>query len=179
MRKIRKAGLFLAVLLAGADAGFSQEGDPVTIPDAIRRPSRTETPRYPHDFVIGELGRGELPQEDLNYASNVLRALLQGREQSSLLQTLDTALIQECIDELRGIRADKFRIGGGKKIVDGAGSFLFRFMGRDGQLGGVMYFVKGEGGYMLDDIVLEEIPRNLLDGDKDRTPDMFLYERFY
>jgi hypothetical protein len=179
MRCIYKAGLLLAVLLAGSHAGFSEESASITVPDAIRRPSRNETPRYPRDFVIGDLGRGELPQEDLNYASNVLRALMQGREQSSLLETLDKDTVRGYIEELQGIRVEKLRIGGGQEIVDGAGSFLFRFIGRNGQLGGVMYFVRGEGGYMLDDIVLEEIPRNLLDGEKDRTPDTFLYERFY
>ncbi|MDR1230060.1 MAG: hypothetical protein LBK61_01525 [Spirochaetaceae bacterium] len=179
MKHVYKTGFLLAVLLAGGTAGFSQDGESVTIPDAIRRPSRTETPRYPRDSVIGDLGLGELPQEDFNYASNVLRALMQGREQSSLLLSLNEGMGRELIDRLQGIRAYKFRIGGGKKIVDGAGSFLFRFIGRDGQLGGAMYFIHDESGYALDDVILEDIPPNMLDGETDRLSDLFPYERFY
>jgi hypothetical protein len=179
MKHVNKAGFLLVALLAGGTAGFSQDDGSVTIPDAIRRPSRTETPRYPRDSVIGDLGQGELPQEDLNYVSNVLRALMQGREQSPLLLPLNEGMSREFIDKLQAIRAYKFRVGGGKKIVDGAGSFLFRYIGRDGQLGGAMYFVRDEDGYTLDDIILEEIPPNVLDGEKDRLSDLFPYERFY
>jgi hypothetical protein len=179
MKQVYKTGFLLAVLLVGGTAGFSQDDDSVTIPDAIRRPSRTETPRYPRDSVIGALGQGELPEEDLSYASNVLRALMQGRELSPLLQSLTEGMGRELIDKLQGIRAYKFRIGGGKIIVDGAGSFLFRFIGRNGQLGGAMYFVRDEGGYALDDIILEEIPPNVLEGEKDHLSDLFPYERFY
>jgi hypothetical protein len=163
----------------GESAGFSQESDSISIPDAIRRPSRTDTPRYPRDSVIGDLGRGDLSQEDLDYASSVLRALLQGREQSPLFSTLNEGVAAELIGELQKIRANKFRIGGGKEIVDGAGSFLFRFIGRDRQIGGVMYFVRGEGGYSLDDIILEAIPQNLIDENSDPQSDIFPYERFY
>jgi hypothetical protein len=179
MQCVYKAGFILIVLLVGGYAGFSQDVDSVTIPDAIRRPSRTETPRYPSDSVIGNLGQGELSQEDLNFASNVLRALMQGREQSPLLLTLNEGAGREFIEKTQKIRAFKFRIGGGKEIVDGAGSFLFRFIGRDGQLGGAMYFVRSESGYILDDIILEDISQNLVDGNKDRASNMFPYERFY
>jgi hypothetical protein len=179
MKRVYKAGCLLAILLAGGYAGFSQDGESITIPDAIRRPSRTDTPRYPRDSVIGDLGRGELAEEDFDYTSNVLRALMQGREQSPLLQTLGEGMGREFIDKILGIRAYKFRIGGGKEIVDGAGSFLFRYIGRNGQLGGAIYFVREGGGYVLDDIILEDIPPNMLDGDRDRVSDLFPYERFY
>jgi hypothetical protein len=174
-----KIGLFFTVLVMGAVVGFSQESNPISIPDAIRRPSRTDTPRYPRDVIIGDLGRGSLSQEDMDYASSVLRALLQGREQSPLFSTLNEGAAEELIGELRKIRANKFRIGGGKEIVDGAGSFLFRFIGRDGQIGGAMYFVRGKSSYTLDDIILEAIPQDLLDGDKNPMSDIFPYERFY
>ncbi|MDR0637840.1 MAG: hypothetical protein LBG27_02880 [Spirochaetaceae bacterium] len=179
MRNVYRIGLFLAVLVMGESAGFSQESDSISIPDAIKRPSRTNTPRYPHDMVIGDLGQGELSQADMDYASSVLRALLQGREQSPLFSTLNESAAEELVGEVRKIRANKFRIGGGKEIVDGAGSFLFRFIGRDGQVGGAMYFVRGESGYVLDDIILEAIPQDLLNGDKDPMSDIFPYERFY
>jgi hypothetical protein len=174
-----KSGLFLGLLMIGASAGFSQEGDSISIPDAIRRPSRTDTLRYPRDVVIGDLGRGELSQEDMDYASSVLRALLQGREQSPLFSTLNEGAAEELIGTLQKIRGHKFRIGGGKEIVDGAGSFLFRFIGRDGQIGGAMYFVREKSGYTLDDIILEVIPKDLLDGQHDPMSDTFPYERFY
>jgi hypothetical protein len=174
-----KIGFFLTVLVTGGSAGFSQEGGSVSIPDAIKRPSRIDAPRYPRDSVIGDLGRGELSQGDLDYASSVLRALLQGREQSPLFSTLNEGAAAELIGELRSIRANKFRIGGGKEIVDGAGSFLFRFIGRDGQIGGVMYFVQGESSYLLDDIILEAIPQNILNGNDDPMSNIFPYERFY
>ncbi|MDR1469658.1 MAG: hypothetical protein LBT00_10225 [Spirochaetaceae bacterium] len=179
MRHTYKIGLFLVVLVMGGAAGFSQEGDSVSIPDAIRRPSRTDTPRYPRDVVIGDLGQGDLLQEDMNYASTVLRALLQGREQSPLFSTLNEGVAEDLIGTVQKIRAHKFRIGGGKEIVDGAGSFLFRFIGRDDQIGGAMYFVRGESGYALDDIILEAIPKALLDGERDPMSDTFPYERFY
>jgi hypothetical protein len=179
MQCVYRAGFFLVVLLAGGYAGFSQDVDSLTIPDAVRRPSRTETPRYPSDSVIGDLGQGELSLDDFNFASNVLRALMQGREQSPLLAALNEGAGEEFIEKIQGIRAFKFRVGGGKEIVDGAGSFLFRFIGRDGHLGGAIYFVRGEDGYVLDDIILDKIPQNLLDENKDRTSNKFPYERFY
>jgi hypothetical protein len=179
MQYAYRVSLLLVVLLAGGYAGFSQEGDTVSIPDAILRPSRTDTPRYPYDSVIGSLGRGGLSQEDFNFASSVLRVLMQGREQSSLLQTLSEGAGKELIGKILKIRAYKFRIGGGKEIVDGAGSFLFRFIGRDGQLGGAMYFVRGEDGYILDDIIMEDIPPDILNGTRDRVSDLLPYERFY
>jgi hypothetical protein len=176
MKSGYKLGLVLVFLLAG-NAGFSQEGESVSIPEAVRRPMRVESPQYPRDFVIGELGRGDLSQEDLDYATNVLRALMQGRALSPLLQTLSEGMADELIRELQKIRANRFRIGGGKQIVDGAGSFLFRFIGRDGQTGGVMYFVREGNRYTLDDIVLESIPQNY--GTGERMSDLFPYERFY
>jgi hypothetical protein len=179
MWNARKIGFFFVFLVIGASAGFSQEGDSVSIPDAVRRPSRTDMPRYPRDVVIGDLGRGDLSQEDIDYASSVLRALLQGREQSPLFSTLNEGAAEELVGTLQKIRAHKFRIGGGKEIVDGAGSFLFRFIGRDGQIGGAMYFVRGQSGYTLDDIILEVIPEYLLDGEDDPMSDTFPYERFY
>jgi hypothetical protein len=179
MRKGYRAVLVLAVLLTGVSAGFSQEGDSISIPDAIKRPSRVDVPRYPRDSVIGDLGRGGLSQEDLDYATSVLRALLQGREQSPLFSTLNEGAAAELVGNVQKIRANKFRVGGGKEIVDGAGSFLFRFIGRDGQIGGAMYFVRGESGYTLDDIILEAIPQNLMDENSDPMSDLFPYERFY
>jgi hypothetical protein len=179
MQTVYKTGLLLAVLLIGGYAGFSQDSDSITIPDAVLRPSRTDTPRYPRDLVIGDLGQGSLSQDDFNYASNVLRALMQGREQSSFLRTLSEGAGGEFIAEIQAIRAYKFRIGSGKEIVDGAGSFLFRFIGRDGHLGGELYFVRVDGDYALDDIVLEEIPSNVIEGNQNHVSDLFQYERFY
>jgi hypothetical protein len=179
MRDLYWRGVILAVIVlsAGLSVVSAEEGE--SVPDAVRRPSRADMARYPRDSVIGELGRGELPPEDLDYAAGVLRALMQGREQSLLFQTLNDGVAQELMSKLQTIQPRKYRIGGGKEVVDGAGSFLFRFIGRNGQIGGVMYFVRGEKGYMLDDILLEDIPQMLLEENGNTASRLFPYERFY
>jgi hypothetical protein len=179
MNHIYRRGVFLAAVLLSASLGFSQEGGSVSIPESIRRPSRADTSQRPYDMVIGELGRGELSAEHLRYGESVLRALLQGREQSPLFQTLNEGAAREIIENITQIRAQKFRIGGGKEVADGAYSFLFRFIGANGQAGGAIYFIRGETGFTLDDIVLDELPAYLFRDDTARLYHSFSYEQFY
>ena len=50
-----------------------------TIPEALRQPQRgDESPRYPRDAVIGELGRGLAEEGAYRYARNLLQGILSG-----------------------------------------------------------------------------------------------------
>jgi hypothetical protein len=179
MSKDYRRGAFFAAVLLSASAGFTQEGGSVSIPEVIRRPLRVDTPQRPFDIVIGELGRGELSAEHLRYGEGVLRALMQGREQSPLFETLPEGAAREIIERIALIRAHKFRIGGGKEVADGAYSFLFRFIGPDGQAGGAIYFIRGEDGFALDDIMLDDLPEYLFRDDTARLYHSFPYEQLY
>jgi hypothetical protein len=114
------------------------------VPEAIRRPQRGEAPRYPKDMVIGELGRGQAPEEAWLLAREFIKNLVQGSMDAAVLAQADNALVESSVEALDAIGAVKFRIGGGKIEDDGSVSFLIRFLGRDLSITGELYLRRRE-----------------------------------
>jgi hypothetical protein len=150
------------------------------IPDALKRPQRGETPRYPRDAVIGELGRGTASEEAYLTAQNILRGILSGNRDSGLLSALDTAVLEEIFTNLEPIEPRQYRLGGGREEPDGSTSFLFRFIGREQSIAGELYLIQDEEDaiWRLEDIIAEEARSTSGDGDTYKF-DFSPYERFF
>jgi hypothetical protein len=107
------------------DAGSAWEG---TVPEQIRRPQRGgESPYYPRDVVIGELGRGGASVEAYRFAGEVLSAFLHvsGSGDDAALAGIGPLLLEETRKSLKAISPVKFGIGGGREEDGGVSSFLF------------------------------------------------------
>jgi hypothetical protein len=131
-----------------------------TVPVELLRPQRgNETPRYPRDTVIGELGPGSASEEAYRFARNVLQGVLSQNRESSLLSGSNPVLLEELFTNMETLGALKYRIGGGREEPDGSTSFLFRYIGRERSLAGELYVRKEEEkeNWKLDDILLEEV----------------------
>jgi len=110
-----------------------------SIPEALMRPARTETPRLPIDTVIGALGRGNASEEAFSFAKAVCDGLLSADMRHYALSSINSALRETYISALEIITPLSFRIGGGREEIDGAFSFLVRFIGRDQGITGELY----------------------------------------
>ena len=183
-----------ALLLLGAlpQRSFSQEENaPLqarTIPDALRRPQRGEMPRIPQDFVIGELGQGQAPEDAYRFARSLAAALTAGNSAAPVFSGAPPALIGSHLQEIGGIGPQSYRLGGGRVEVDGNISFLIRFLGREESITGELFIYRRTAGedaaaeapaqWLLDDLILEE--RRTLTEIRDRYRFIFSpYERFF
>ncbi|WP_198429891.1 hypothetical protein [Treponema primitia] len=151
-----------------------------TIPEALRQPQRgDESPRYPRDAVIGELGRGLAPEEAYRYARNLLEGVLSGNRESARLAGIAQSLLEELFTSLEPMNPQKYRLGGGREEADGSTSFLFRFIGRDMSLAGELYLQSADDKWQLEDILVEEA-RALSEGGMNTYKfDFSPYERFF
>jgi hypothetical protein len=161
----------------------SQEEVPVfnrgTIPEALKRPPRgNESPRYPRDAVIGELGRGEASEAAYRYARNLLQGVLSGSRESALLAGARQSQLEELFTSLESLNPQQYRLGGGREEADGAISFLFRFIGRDMSLAGELYVRLTEDTWELEDILVEEA-QTLSERGNTYKFDFSPYERFF
>ena len=120
----------------GAGILFSQEG---TIPDELLRPRRDESPRYPVDTVIGELGQGQASREAYECARNAASALLAGNANASALSSVNKVFLESCMSALNTVNPLFFRLGGGREGPDGSVSFLVRFAGREQGITGELF----------------------------------------
>ena len=121
----------------GADTGV------VPIPNALRRPERSEAPRYPQDFVIGELGQGTAPLGAYQLARELLAALATTGSTNPILRQYPSIITESVIQEIRGINIRNYRIGGGRTEPDGSVSFIVRFLGREDSITGEL-FIRSE-----------------------------------
>jgi hypothetical protein len=185
VKKIAGTGILLLFSLVVL---FAQEAaDPTvdtaevhTIPEALKRPQRgDETPRYPRDAVIGELGRGEAAEAAYRYARNLLQGVLSGSRESALLSGTKAAQLEELFTSLEPISPQQFRLGGGREEADGATSFLFRFIGRDMSVAGELYVGLTENKWQLEDILVEEARALSEKGMNTYKFDFSPYERFF
>jgi hypothetical protein len=173
------------------DDNRPQERD--SIPQALRQPQRGEAPRYPRDLVIGSLARGDVPDETLRFADEVLSALTTGNQEAPSLSGLSSFVRDDLFSALEKVNPRKYRIGEGREEADGAYSFLVRFLGREMGIAGELYLrfeiaplaeadeagaTTGGGVWRLDDLLLEE-PRTL--GEVEQGPVFNLppYERLF
>jgi hypothetical protein len=152
-----------------------------SIPEALRQPQRgDETPRYPRDAVIGELGRGEASEDAYRYARNLLQGALSLNRESALLAGAAPSQLEELFAGLEPMAPQQYRLGGGREEADGSTSFLFRFIGRDMSMAGELYIRPADNAWKLDDIIVEEA-RTLSEGGLMNTYkfDFYPYERFF
>ncbi|MDR2078814.1 MAG: hypothetical protein LBP74_03705 [Treponema sp.] len=151
-----------------------------TIPETLRQPQRgNESPRYPRDAVIGELGRGLADEEAYLYARNVLEGVLSGNRESALLAGAAQSLLEDLFTGLEPLSPQKYRLGGGREEADGATSFLFRFLGRDMSLAGELYLRLVDEKWQLEDILVEEARAISEKGMNTYRFDFSPYERFF
>ncbi|MDR1174710.1 MAG: hypothetical protein LBK83_04490 [Treponema sp.] len=141
--------LFMAVLgLVSPFFGlFSQDIEvpeeepmqPQTIPPELWRPGRGESPRFPIDTVIGELGRGEASEEAYRFAHSVAEALMAERSSDPSLSGMSQSELDGFFEAVREVGPESFRLGSGRLEPDGAVSFLLRFIGREKGITGELY----------------------------------------
>lgn len=185
--------LFFLVLVS-----FNYGQDRGSIPETLLRPSRGESPRYPADLIIGELGQGRASAAAYSFANSAASALLSRNRGHSSLSTVSADSLNSYFERLAKVSPSSFRIGGGREEADGAVSFLIRYIGRDYGLTGELYVryavrqVLGEDGeitqtgyWVIDDLLFEEI-RSREDEYAEATKrakyhrlDYLPYERFF
>ena len=184
----------LLAICAGVYSQPEGKAAPRSIPEALLRPERGETPRYPKDVVIGEIGRGEAPEEAYLLAKNILSALITGSKDASVLAGYGSILDEDLREEIRSIEPRSYRIGGGRAEADGCVSFLVRFMGPEESISGELFLRQEpaalasateeaepagrEGKWILDDLVIED-KRTLSEIRDSYRFDFSPYERFY
>jgi hypothetical protein len=170
------------------------------VPELLRRPQRGEAPRYPLDMIIGELGRGSAPEEAWLYARQFLDALIRGSKNAAVLSGLDKDMLNRLFTEIETLKAEKFRLGGGRIEADGTVSFVVRFLSRDKSMMGELYLVSPDEisprpsltaesiqtetvetrqiRWRVDNLALEEARELLMEREAYRF-DFSPYERFY
>jgi hypothetical protein len=179
---------FLFFLIFLSTGVFPQE-EGQSIPEALRRPDRGETPRYPQDLVIGELGRGQAPEGAYVFARNLLSALTTGNNEAQVLTDTGSVITESMLEELRSLQPRTFRLGGGRFEPDGSVSFLLRFLGPQESISGELYLrqtqeeapggtVEIQARWLLDDLLLEE-RRSLTEIRGSYRFDFSPYERFF
>jgi hypothetical protein len=159
---------------------FAQDEGSFTLPAEIHRPQYGEAPRFPTDYWIGELGRGEAGEEAYQFARRFVRELAEGGNE----QTPEH--IKASLESLEGFEIRNIRIGGGRIEVDGSISFLVRFLGREEAVTGEIFLRQEQDPedaeasvWYLDDLILDQkrpMGENRYGpGNVDLTP----YERFF
>jgi hypothetical protein len=148
-------------------------------PEDARRPVFVEKSLYPRDISIGELGQGALPESCYNYARSVLRMFIAGKEDKKITDALPAASVASVRKKIADINPEIVRVGSGEKTADGANSFEFRFIGKNGELVGAIYLSLVGDSWAVEDIIPEE-PRKLDDSMKNDNPYLWQpYNRFY
>jgi hypothetical protein len=174
--------LFILSLAASTGfALFAQNGGSAALPAEIHRPQYGESPRFPEDYWIGELGRGDAGEEAYRFARQFVESLAAGKTEQA------PAHIKTSLEALADFEIRNVRIGGGRIEADGSVSFLVRFLGREEAVTGEIFFRQQEQNtesaeteaWYPDDLVLDQ-KRPLGEsrhgpGSEDLTP----YERFF
>jgi len=185
MRFLIFAGLLLFLSAFAVSQELSDQMERAgrgSIPEALIRPIRNENPRYPIDTVIGELGRGEASQEAYDTAYSIIKGLLDADRTSAALSSIHSGLLDNYLSTLENIEPINIRIGGGREEVDGAVSFLVRFIGRELAVTGELYIRAGSasGTWTFEELLLEEIKdRETENRESIYRYDFNPYERFY
>jgi hypothetical protein len=136
-----RIAVFAALFLLGTTGIFPQDdlAQRGSIPDELLRPRKSESPRYPIDTVIGELGQGKAPKEAYDIARNAATALLAGNAQASVLSPAKSVDRESWMAILNTINPQTYRLGGGREEPDGSVSFLVRFAGREQGITGELF----------------------------------------
>jgi hypothetical protein len=183
-----KTACFLLALCLITQNLLSQDAGGTAVPEALRRPERGETPRYPKDLVIGDLGQGEVSESAYLYARNILNAITTGRRDAQILTSSGFSFTESMFDNIRSISPRDSRLGGGRYEPDGCISFLIRIIGPRESITGELFIRQADavdaldgtaaGRWLLDDLILEG-KRALADIRDSYRYDFSPYERFY
>ncbi|MDR2701969.1 MAG: hypothetical protein LBB72_06040 [Spirochaetaceae bacterium] len=138
-QKIFVISLFLFIGLAffTRNTAMGQTGA-AALPREVLRPQYGEDPRFPRDYVIGELGRGDATEEAYRLAREIVASLAEGDGK------VDRAVFPEqkrlaALSKIRAVGARSWRVGGGRAEGAGGYSFLVRFLGRERSITGELY----------------------------------------
>ena len=183
----------ITVFAAAQDQGFGFNRG--SIPEELLRPRRGESPRYPIDTVIGELGRGEAPADAYSFANLTAAGFLSGNTAHPALASINASLRENYFSSLKIIEPVSFRIGSGKLEPDGSVSFLIRFIGRELGVTGELFIryvsrqveenVEGEtrvtvmGNWTFEELILEEAKTRDEERRESQRFDFSPYERFF
>ena len=191
--RVRISALCLFLFIPALVFSQRQETFRGSIPEEVLRPSHGESPRYPADIVIGELGRGSASAGAYNFANSVASALLGRQTQNAALASINYNSRENYFSALNVINPLSFRIGGGREGADGSVSFLVRFIGREQGITGEMYIryvtrqaedYAGEtvtaGNWILEELLLEEPrSREIENRESSNRNNLYSYERFF
>jgi len=176
--------------VSSTDSSAETTTDSQTIPEALRRPERGETPRYPRDVVIGELGQGSSPAEAYKFAQDLLSSLVAQGKDAQIAGDFSSILTESLLDDLGSIEPQSYRLGSGRVEEDGSVSYLVRFIGQQESITGELFLrqagsaapgddsASDDAKWLLDDLVLEQ-KRVLTEIRDSYRFDFSPYERFY
>ncbi|MCL2196343.1 MAG: hypothetical protein FWB77_01880 [Treponema sp.] len=164
-----------------------------SIPQELLRPNRSESPRYPIDMVIGELGQGSVSSVLFNFAINICAGFVSGQTDHRGLASINQSAKEYLLSSLEVINPVSYRIGGGREEADGAFSFLVRFIGREQGITGELYIrhvtkqTEREDGeivttsaWVFEELLLEEAKSREAELQESiYRYDFFPYERFF
>jgi hypothetical protein len=180
--------LFTLVLFAqDSGTGIHSPGES-PIPSELFRPRYGETLHFPRDYVIGDLGRGDAPEEAYQSARTLIGDLLRGGDARQAIPEEQWNKNREVLDTLE---PRSFRIGGGRNEADGSVSFLVRFLGRETASAGELYLRKSSRKnadteadtpsylWQAEDLLLEEAAPLTMGKYGPGSADMSIYERFF
>jgi len=192
MRIISFICLFL-ITTAFAMSQQQESSSRGSIPEELLRPGHGESPRYPVDTVIGELGQGRASAAAYSYANSVAAALMSNRMAHPALSSIDPDLRENYLSTINKISPGNFRLGGGREEADGAVSFLVRFIGREYGMTGELYirYVTRQiqinddesttvGSWVFEELILEEARDRVSEQEETlHRFDFSPYERFF
>lgn len=176
---MRHKVLVLSLALSVNAVIFAQNQSSFTLPAEIHRPQYGEAPRFPEDYWIGRLGRGDAGEEAYRFALRFVEELARGGQAPEHMKA--------SLESLDGLEIRSVRIGGGRIEADGSVSFLVRFLGREDAVTGELFLRREEpdaedaeaSAWYTDDLVLDRrrpLGENRYGpGSADLTP----YERFF
>ncbi|MCL2213636.1 MAG: hypothetical protein FWC06_00360 [Treponema sp.] len=164
-----------------------------SIPEELLRPARGESPRYPVDVVIGEIGRGNATAAAYFFANSVGTGLLSGQMGHPALSSVNAVTRESYLTALQAVSPVNFRIGGGREEADGSVSFLVRFLGRELGITGELYIryvtrqiegddgeIRSVGNWIFEELLLDEPgERSIEIQEPNYRNDFNPYERFF
>ena len=182
------AGIFLILfgILFIAQTGNTSFRSGTMLPQEVLRPQHGEEIRFPQDYVIGKLGRGDAPEESYQFARRLTASLAGGNGNTEGVFFPEQKRLS-VLRNISGLGTRSWRVGGGRIEPDGSISFLIRFLGRERSITGELYLRQPETAALeeasfwweVDDILLE-FPRSLSEGKFSPSgADMTPYERFF
>jgi len=163
-QKILIISVFLYFGLAFGLAVFAQNDNrgvsgTSAMPLELLRPQYGEDPRFPQDYVIGELGRGGATVETYKLAREIVASLVAGDGRVDQVAFPEHKRLA-ALNRLSGLGVRSWRVGGGRSEGDGGYSFLVRFLGRERSITGELY-LQWETPVVIDEVEAEAVESSM------------------